>query len=582
MRPVELPVPDHWSLPADPGGFADAAAAWSAVADAKELGVDAWSRRAATITKGWQGPTAVSYSAHRTGAERDLRTCDALAGRIAGALRASAAAVARTRGLLAEHYAAVTGVLDIRAHAEGELRLRVREQSDVELMRVAVRQAARIRTALATELSDQAGVLLGTVPEWNRIAGAWRDAAEGADTFTTPAESGRTMVLRDGHRVVISTGRGDDEVSVRVDPLTGEDVVSTGLGTWRFPKDSDIVLRTGDGDDTVTVAPGTRVRVTVLGGSGDDVLQGGGGGVLLGSTGADYLAGGTGADLLDGGAGDDTVAGLGGDDQLSGGEGHDFLDGGPGSDVVDGDAGPDAVTGGTGVDRISGGAGDDTLYADTRKDTVDGGDGRDTAYRPDGVATDAVERSVTVEVSHAGTHIQVEGSPAFVQRVQADLDLLRVSPDGQRMLAELDQGIHGRDTLTIREFAEQNGSAYPDTSAAAGAQRAIDYNPTFSTFLGDTPPVVVLYHEMAHQYDFMNGTALAGTYHDPLDPDRIPLGHGRFEDVPNAERQAVGLPVDDDGNPATPTRIDPDHPIAFTENGLRTELGWRLRAHYGR
>ena len=50
--------------------------------------------------------------------------------------------------------------------------------------------------------------------------------------------------------------------------------------------------------------------------------------------------------------------------------------------------------------------------------------------------------------------------------------------------------------------------------------------------------------------------------------------------VRNLEREAVGLPIDDDGRLSTPDRLDPDHPYALTENALRQELGVPLRASY--
>jgi hypothetical protein len=51
--------------------------------------------------------------------------------------------------------------------------------------------------------------------------------------------------------------------------------------------------------------------------------------------------------------------------------------------------------------------------------------------------------------------------------------------------------------------------------------------------------------------------------------------------VNTRERQAVGLPVDHDGDPSTPEQVDPDHPITYTENGLRREMGLPDRTTYG-
>jgi len=78
----------------------------------------------------------------------------------------------------------------------------------------------------------------------------------------------------------------------------------------------------------------------------------------------------------------------------------------------------------------------------------------------------------------------------------------------------------------------------------------------------DGPPVTVLYHELAHVYDYVHGTLAEGVY---TRPDN--------EGVDNAERVAVGLPVDHDNDLSTPERLDPRHPYDFTENGLRDEIG---------
>ncbi|MGX7669812.1 M91 family zinc metallopeptidase [Plantactinospora sp. DSM 117369] len=50
--------------------------------------------------------------------------------------------------------------------------------------------------------------------------------------------------------------------------------------------------------------------------------------------------------------------------------------------------------------------------------------------------------------------------------------------------------------------------------------------------------------------------------------------------VDNSEREAVGLPIDEDDDPNTPGQIDPDHPYSYTENAFRDELGWPKRTSY--
>ena len=53
--------------------------------------------------------------------------------------------------------------------------------------------------------------------------------------------------------------------------------------------------------------------------------------------------------------------------------------------------------------------------------------------------------------------------------------------------------------------------------------------------------------------------------------------------TPNLERQAVGLPIDPDGNPDTPdvsAGLVVDQPDGLSENALAREMGLPLRESY--
>jgi hypothetical protein len=403
-------------------------------------------------------------------------------------------------------------------------------------------------------------------------------------------------------RVFIDTGGNNDQVMVGVDPATGEWVVEVNGVTTRHRKGADLVIRTGDGDDTVVVAPGTRAGVTIVGGAGDDLLRGvdgdddlsgeagddrihGGAGAdrIWGGRGRDYIDGGDGDDVLLGGRGNDTVYGLDGDDRISGGAAHDYLEGGRGDDALEGGSGNDTISGGYGDDLLHGGPGADHAYAGPGQDTVEGGPGADVAYVKTGDGTAGVERIVTVALRVVGNFIRIEGSPEFVARVRADLDLLRSSPRGQALLAALDRARHGSrsrladvpvigrlvnqgHTLTIREYVspsreEDNSFAHADTRRIPGRQMLIEYQ-TDLDHSYDGPPVTVLYHELAHVYDYAHDTLAEGVHTGRDNPD-----------VENSERVAVGLPIDHDRDPTTPHQLDPRHPPEFTENALRDEMG---------
>lgn len=85
-----------------------------------------------------------------------------------------------------------------------------------------------------------------------------------------------------------------------------------------------------------------------------------------------------------------------------------------------------------------------------------------------------------------------------------------------------------------------------------------------------------MFHELAHSWDTSHGSDRGGDY-EGTDPVDNPPGYRR---IANTERQATGLPIDHDGDPDTPEIVDPDHPIAYTENGLRRDLGLERRDYY--
>jgi Ca2+-binding RTX toxin-like protein len=131
-----------------------------------------------------------------------------------------------------------------------------------------------------------------------------------------------------------------------------------------------IVVRAGDGDDTVQVAvrrpdPGKPAhavsRVLVEGGDGNDRLEAETpfGGTLLGGTGDDSVVGGVYRDALRGGAGRDWLEGGDGRDQLWGGDGNDRVDGGRDEDRVRGGSGRDEfLNSDSRAERLDFGAGD--------------------------------------------------------------------------------------------------------------------------------------------------------------------------------------------------------------------------------
>ncbi|GAA3448586.1 M91 family zinc metallopeptidase [Dactylosporangium matsuzakiense] len=457
-------------------------------------------------------------------------------------------------------------------------------------------------------------------------AGGGANRVEVGDGFVVV--DGERLAIPDGARLVLRTGAGDDTVEVAGsdgvtvlggdgdDRLTGGpgddvliagmgvDTVTAGAGADRVslgamvptartaPKDAVERADLGDGDDRLW---GSFGGDDVVGGSGadllfggtsgdrlsgddgDDTVAGGGGGdhllggagfdLVYGGDGRDYLDGGAGDDRLDGGRGDDTLYGLDGADVLHGGEGDDFADGGAGADLVAGDDGADVVCGGPGDDLVDGGGGDDVAYSGAGRDTVSGGAGTDTLFGQGEDDAAGVERlEATATGGDLTGFIEVGGDPEYQARVRADLDLLAASPAGRAMLEDL-RGSGVR--LHIVPTADANGYANYD-----GGVPTIQYNPAYDA----RPPAVTLFHEMAHIHDYEHGSTDREPYNEGSGPDYQYQGG---PPVPNYERQAVGLPIDDDGDPLTPNRIDPAHELRLTENGLRAEMGLPARERYG-
>ena len=422
----------------------------------------------------------------------------------------------------------------------------------------------------------------------------------------TLADAGFGQTYVSANQLVFTTGGTDDRVGVsQRDDGTLDVTVNGKAYAVTMAEGQELTIRSGGGDDVIEVAANVSVNIVAdtgdgadqvdIAGSGDNRVDAGAGDdrVTLAGSGRNDVSGGSGHDTIQGGSGVDVIHGGAGDDSIDGGAGRNFLEGGAGADTIRSRGAGDMVSGGLGDDLLHAASGASAIYAGAGRDTIEGAGGRTTVYAEIGdlinSATGTRPTVVNVEIdATAGSSIRVQGSDAFVQRVEAELEFLRSSPNGQRMLAEFDATAASKgNTVTIKELSnEHNGYAmpanddatWPDVQitngvAGPGVQTDIRYNPSFHMDAFPAP-VVVLYHEMSHAYNFVNGSLQPGNYSGPDAADR---------GISNSERQAVGLdttaaPFDFDGDPATPpTTANPDH---LTENGLREELGLPDRPSY--
>jgi hypothetical protein len=447
------------------------------------------------------------------------------------------------------------------------------------------------------------------------VAAGERDGEAGGGYASTLAENSGTSVLMVGNQMIINTGSYDDEVKVHNAAGGGLEVNVNGT-PYTVPAGVLPVIRTGAGDDTVTVDRDVRVNLVILGGDGDDTIKGGAGSSTIlagagddkvevrdgdnyvsGGSGRDYLRGGNGNDTLRGGRGDDVLYGLGGNDRLAGGRGNDYLDGGDGDDKLYGGPGNDILFGGRGADRIIGGAGDDRGYGGEGRDTVLLGSGDDKAYiQKEDSAPDA-EKVVQVEYNPTlGDKIRIIGTPGTPEfdRLQSDMEALRSMPGGpQRMLAEINGPYHtdpfvtsnggigylGR-TLTIQYVDQAHPATETQYAKDPTGDSTVYYDPTtMEGPTGSRPPIVALEHEFGHVWEHANKAEPAGTTMErQTDPNNPLVTFDKL--VSNQERAVVGLDIADPGEPYGHPHPHPGHPRELTENGFRDDLGLPPRQRY--
>jgi Ca2+-binding RTX toxin-like protein len=547
----------------------------------------------------WQAEAADKYHAHR---KRITERIDGIGqrARAAGDIVAGAAGtIAAAQGHLADSLRRA-GTVARATESGAAIVFEVATEEARAAVVAEVRQAIQIRNDLTVSLRADATALRDLCAEIRKLAVSPTEAEYGGGFRLAAGETPDTSVLAVDKQVIVNTGSGNDNVEVRPDPKNpGGLIIDVNGVEYPIAAGMEPVIRTGEGNDVVRVAAGTKVNLTILGGAGDDELGSrgandlGGGGdgdnsylggrgndvihagagtnYASGGAGRDYIEGGLGADILRGGLGNDTIYGLDGRDRLAGGADLDYLDGGAGSDTLSGGAGNDILFGGRDVDRLVGGAGDDRAYSGHGADRVDLGSGNDTGHLQADDTASGAERVVRVEYQpHLGQNfIQVTGSPEFVARVESDIEALRSIP-GQAMLKEFERintttarsaggaPLYTGDHLEIVEvFGPYETSAtYQDN--AYGRTYIVKYDPTLTMLpdgRGETVPVAGLYHEGGHIHQFAN---------DSFPPGETVQSDGST--APNYERAVVGL--------------EPGQPEELTQNWLYRLFGRPERPIY--
>ncbi|MGM9998591.1 MAG: M91 family zinc metallopeptidase, partial [Candidatus Bruticola sp.] len=316
------------------------------------------------------------------------------------------------------------------------------------------------------------------------------------------------------------------------------------------------------------------------------------GNIIDGGAGDDYIEGGLGSDYIKGGNGGDVIYGLNGSDVIEAGRGYDYIDAGRGSDTINAAYGNNIAIGGRGDDTITAGKGNNVIVGGLGADTIEAGRGQNeiTADSADTVKAGKQSSVSMVESIDIPDNITINansyntdapqtgnlGNAGFEARIQSDLDALASLETGQKMLQALGAQGHnvnivGTDSGNYCSYW-QTGVLNEDGSAGSGSSStvAVDRSRIMIGYedWGKRPPIVGMYHEMAHAYDA--GTGMLDSRIFSYDGRQLSGADGNG--VKAAELQAVGL-----GNVTDQVQMNPD---GVSENDLRAALNLAQRDKY--
>ncbi len=208
-----------------------------------------------------------------------------------------------------------------------------------------------------------------------------------------------------------------------------------------------------------------------------------------------------------GGIGNDTLTGGGGDDDLNGNADNDSIIGGAGKDTIQGGAGDDNLSGGDGDDTVLGqGSSNDTVSGGIGNDSIDGGEGTSDRLREVG---DASMTLTNAQLTGLGTDILV-GIEAAELTGGASANTLDASAfTGLVSLS----GAGGADTLigSVTKFNLLNGDDGNDTLTGGNV------NDVLNGGLGSDSLVGGAGSDKLYGQDGNNDVLLGGSGSDTLD-----------------------------------------------------------------
>lgn len=606
-----------FSLEAEGGLIETVATAWCQLGEDLFQALEDRLDSIRAIVDDWEGSASESWREHHqeycSDLDAVLNECKA----VGCTVDAIAASISTHQGELTSIKAELMWALPVTDFSGGALEVEIETEDDRRTYESLVGDANDAHDAFIEEVRVLQANFEGHLEVFDRVAANWLyEANVAAEVFDAPdAPDEAAWMLVDG-TWVFNTGSGNNDVEIRHEPPPDGPlvVVSDGV-TYPVPDDATITIRTGDGNDTISVPEGTNVNVTILAGDGDDTVNFEDDGVLGGDDGDHRIIGGQGDDrieALDGsnyvsagsgdnyvetndfnsdqiraGDGDNIIYALGGyTTTVSAGEGNNYIEGGGGASFIHTGSGDSTISGGASDDLIITGTGENVVYAGAGQDTVFAGDDGDRSTEGTTVYGEASDRvsggtHIEIEIVEPPDWIGIEGSPEFTDQIRADLAMLGSSPVGQEAFANLtdsrDPDVLYDNTLVIRETDETSGHEtrpgsgnYPGELFDRDLSK-ISVNHEEMSSSGHVPSTG-LFHEMAHAWDEWNGM----TSDTVVEGDEYGVDSGW---VSEAEYRATGLPFDHDGDPSTPIQIDPEFET-FNENALRDEMGRPLRETY--
>ncbi len=262
-----------WDLQARPDLIRTAAESWRSLKSGSGGAADDITTAAGKITY-WTGDAADSYRTQRGKITGDLDGAAKLAGEAATTLDGVASSLETVQTALDKALLEVTCSYTVDGTT---VTFYPTSDADVSSIDTAISDAESARSDLDTHLSESLNKFGTLLTHFTEISNAWAAAANGRPTFELPPDSmlpdGAPEVIRDGDKIIVNTGNGNDEVTVTIDPATGQRILTVNGEQYVVPPGTQLTIRTGAGQDSISVPKGTKVDLTILGSDGNDTVD---------------------------------------------------------------------------------------------------------------------------------------------------------------------------------------------------------------------------------------------------------------------------------------------------------------------